>query len=676
MSDIPQGVLSEVLEGAIRGRRLVSAVLTTFRFDPGFFEQEVLSVLLGASVSHAVPLRLMKLEEELRQLEGEVAVFYDANGLTQSGAGSGRLDVRRIPLQHNAIFHSKNIFLLLKERETDDTGHKAMALLAGCLSANLTRSGWWENVEVGHFEEIKEGTPTSLKESLVLYLRWLRDRAPPTVTTAAVTQLLEFLRSTESIDQRVSGGRLLPRFYFTRQQSVVEFIAELAGKDIRGMSLDVLSPYLDSAAESHALQDLIKRCKPIDVHILLPEQAGQVTCRQDLCENIARLPNVTWGRLPENVVRPTKSEDVLSRFVHAKVYRFFRSHPKREIMFVGSANMTRAGLGVGGNMESGFLVETVPTHRPQSWLEPMNRAPVNFADDPLDDDSLDAPPAKLYLRYQWDARLLDAFWDDATPPNSLELAAKGVVLGKVELLPPREWKQLDLELAARIGDALRNSSFIEVLPEGGIPFTVLVLEEGMAGKPSLMQTLTVREILQYWALLTVEQRDAFVELHGAGLIDGAAGSQLVPTQRIVPDTDSMFDRFAGIFHAFNCLGQSVEEALKEKRLRDADYRLFGRKYDSLGTLLDRLLGGVDVIDPVTRYVVFLCAQQLTTRIRKAFPAYWADHGTELAELGDILEKRNALRQDLVSAGDTEMPAFLDWFDKWFMYRAEPVKVQP
>lgn len=46
MTEIPHAVLSEKLEELIDGRRLVAAVFITFRFDPEFFEQQVLPVFL------------------------------------------------------------------------------------------------------------------------------------------------------------------------------------------------------------------------------------------------------------------------------------------------------------------------------------------------------------------------------------------------------------------------------------------------------------------------------------------------------------------------------------------------------------------------------------------------------------------------------------------------------
>ena len=74
------------------------------------------------------------------------------------------------------------------------------------------------------------------------------------------------------------------------------------------------------------------------------------------------------GEFATGGIRGGKSVDARDRFVHAKVYRFFQPQPKREILFVGSANLTNPAHRSGGNLETGFLVELDPARRPDWWL--------------------------------------------------------------------------------------------------------------------------------------------------------------------------------------------------------------------------------------------------------------------------------------------------------------------
>src|SRR5262249_10288110 len=157
---------------------------------------------------------------------------------------------------------------------------------------------------------------------------------------------------------------------------------------------------------------------------------------------------------------------------------------------------------------------------------------------------------------------------------------------------------------------LPGTSFVQARLPGQEPVTILVQEEGLSHKPSLIMTLSAAEILRSWALLTSEQRAAFIEdrLQRDPKIRLELGIENPPPPDPTPET--FFDRFAGIFHGFGCLTRAVAAALEGGREPEAVYRLFGRKYDSLGTLLDRVLSAEGREDDVTRYVTLLCARQV------------------------------------------------------------------
>ena len=75
-SGIRTDVLSEQLQEVIRGRVVKAAVFTTYQFEPGFFEEDVLPLLFEQSFSHVPQIRLIQLEEALLSVE-HLAVYYD-----------------------------------------------------------------------------------------------------------------------------------------------------------------------------------------------------------------------------------------------------------------------------------------------------------------------------------------------------------------------------------------------------------------------------------------------------------------------------------------------------------------------------------------------------------------------------------------------------------------------
>lgn len=677
MTDIPHAVLSRHFGDLLNGRRLVTAIFLTFRFDPGFFEQEILPVFLDIPLSHATAIRMVQLEDALRVLPGHIAVYYDENGLHPSDAGGAKLDMRRVPIRHKvgasgtAIFHPKNVFALVEAKEPDDTGARPRALLVASLSANLTRAGWWENVEVCHIEEIPERSKTRLRDDLLDFLDKLRRKAQSEEEHAALRDIQVFLRDTES-RARSSEGRVLHTHFYGGKQPVAQFLGDVAGDALRGMLLEIISPYFDEAAESKPLWDLIDRFKPREVRIFLPRgRKGEALCGKELYEWVRSLPNVGWGQLPKAMLRLGKAEDAGTRTVHAKVYRFFSLQPKRELLFVGSVNLTNAAHSNGGNVETGFLVEVATPRRPEFWMDPEERRPLEFKFAGEDEGTATSGGTRLRLRYHWDTGAAYAYWDDPKVSPALRVEAQGEELFRLSDLPGRAWAPLPGDDARRLGVLLKSASFLAVHGDGGTPGVLLVQEEGMSHKPSLLMDLSAADILRYWSLLTVEQRAAFLEAKAPELALSDQGADLVAAARLVADENTMFDRFAGIFHAFGCLERAILDALENDHERDATYRLFGKKYDSLGNLLDRVLEGKGATDEVDRYVIVLCAKQLCSEVRATWPDYFRAHAADAKELEQAFEKARPIREALIAKAPDDMEPFLAWFDEWFLQRAKP-----
>jgi hypothetical protein len=160
------------------------------------------------------------------------------------------------------------------------------------------------------------------------------------------------------------------------------------------------------------------------------------------------------------------------------------------------------------------------------------------------------------------------------------------------------------------------------------------------------------------------------------LLVSSEGSDLVTRIKITLDQQTFFDRFAGFFHSFACLEREVREQLLERRENEATYRLFGRKYDSLGTLVDRVVKGEGMSDDVDRYVILLCAEQLLRGLGRDFPEFWKAHSADVEALRSLVARRQDVRERLIAKDPNQMTAFLDWFDRWFVKRASPLEVAP
>ena len=676
MPEIPHGILSEHYQEFMKGRRLIALVFLTFRFDSAFFEQEVLPVFLDIPLSHAPAIKLLQLEDALRSVPDGVAVYYDQNGLVVD-AGSAKLDVKRVPVRHRTgIFHPKNVFVLVEDSEVNETGQRPRVLLVSSLSGNLTRGGWWENVEVCHTEEIREGEFTRLRDDVVGFLEGLERRVGERAAGGhgSVRSIRDFLRRTEQRAQRSTDGVLHTHFYDGRS-SVTAFLRETAGTSIEGINIEIISPYFDSGPVSVPLQELIDQFRPREVRVLLPRKDnGEALCSDGLYEWVRSQAAVSWARLPKNLLRRGRGDEIRQRSVHAKVYRFFSAQPKREILFVGSANLTVPAHHTGGNLETGFVVEVAPQRRPEWWLEADMSRPRGFESREEDEGTAASGGTRLALRFHWNTTEAEVFWDDSSESPLLGVECQGVRLFSIEPLSARIWTALSADSCMTLERVLRSTSILTIIGDGLEPSLLLVQEEGMSHRPSLLFDLSPAEVLRYWSLLTAEQRAVFIEARAPDALFSGEGAALTAAYAHLAGDDTFFDRFAGIFHAFGCFERNVSEALREGREREATYRLFGEKYDSLGTLLNRIVqdNSESKGDPIEHYIISLCTSQLVSELRRNHREYLDVHAADMQRLLERCEAAAQSREVVVARDPDRMPAFLEWFEHWFLRRAVPI----
>lgn len=682
---VPSEVLSDHFQERLSGKRLLGALFLTFEFDAGFFEQQILPVILDTPVSHAEVARLLQLEDALRHVPHGVAVFYDWTGLRSSDHVAPRLDVQRLPVrQATGIFHPKNVLLLTEDLDADENSERQKRMLVGTLSANLTRSGWWENVEACHIEEIEEGSTTRFKDPLLSLLQRLDRLTASDAAGKVLAPYRAFVRTLEQGGFKSKDGWLSPHFYVggvEDGESVVDFLRALIPRDT-GFRMEVISPFFDKAPAASPLAKLQKAFQPEELRVYLPQDVtGKALCSEEMYQYVRDFGHdVSWGNMPEDLLALGRGSEANRRGVHAKVYRFFRPQPKEEYLFLGSANLTAPGhLGKGGNLETGVLVQVDPAARPDFWLRTTRRKPATFEAVTAEDELPVDAPLPVQLRYSWKTHEASGRWDGATPVPRLTLLGSGGPLANDVSWTARTWTALPADVTDRLASELKSTSIIAVRTNDARESRVLVQEEDMALKPELARRLPVRDILHYWALLKPEQRQAFLDSRAGRLTPGELGELMV---RLDDDggqaTNDIFERAAGVFHAFAQLEARVMDAINAGYQGQAAALIFGQRFDSLGTVLDRVLldegaeSAKQQLDDVDRYLVLLCARQLCDFVRDTASDFWGEYAAQAANLEASLARRTILRETLCAREPEQMPEFMNWFDKWFLRRAQVV----
>lgn len=126
-----------------QGGSIEHALFTTFNFDPGFFERNVLPLVCDISVED---LQTKSVDATIRDMyyplkKTQVAVAYD-QGVMQGVSGGG-VRYALLPRQLKfGFFHAKLVVLAGQ----DAIGRPLVAVMVS--SGNLTLSGWADNVEV------------------------------------------------------------------------------------------------------------------------------------------------------------------------------------------------------------------------------------------------------------------------------------------------------------------------------------------------------------------------------------------------------------------------------------------------------------------------------------------------------------------------------------------------
>lgn len=686
----PTRVLSEAFAEKIGGRRVLAALFTTYTLDPAFFELEILPLLFegqtSGGFSPAEKMRRVQLEECLRE-GAEIDVFYDRGGLV-ANAQSATLDFQRIDVNRDrGVFHPKLVFVLV-ENPSAEGGRTTRSLIAAALSANLTRSGWWENLEAGHLEEVeqasKQARRCTFRKDLLEALAVVESSARPRVESAALGKIRNFLEEDApqaGITKAHTKGR-----YYTRLYAGMKPLPEwLRDRQLhrRDWNLEIVSPYFDGE-DARALKTLLTslaRGKWPEVRVLLPiepDGTAAVTAEQFRAVEALNARWSRWSRLPSAVTRSRgagEAEGAAARRVHAKVYRFWR-RGAFDVSLVGSPNLTSAGHNPEHNLEAAFLVNTTDNADGSDWwLKPLDEDQKQFKEKvDSEDDDAERVGLPLSLRYDWQRHEL-SYWLDQDHDGDLRIETIAGSELRTLRRPrrTREWMCCGPRAAEQARALLQATSLVKArtsTARGERHWRVLIREEGMSHKPSLLDRLTAEEILEYWSLLTEAQRQRFLAAR-LETDDALPGTETKKGRSTLQSRQTAFDRFAGVFHAFGRLSAWLDEQLAEERTKAAAIRLFGEKHDSLPVLLRKANDREDR-DMIMVYLMFLSAKQIACRVEDGYPDFWARHREDRRQLAQELKILPRLRQELPILDD-DRTDFLDWYEPTFLTEASSLR---
>ena len=655
-------VLSDAVIDAMQGDRLVAAVFLSFQFSPPFFEDSILAPLCGVDGRGSPIIRRLLLEERLRELQ-DVLVLYDQQGLMPEGPLLQQ--VRAVPVSWSGgVVHAKHALLLTEGKATDGSPRSALLLLT--TSANLTRTGWWQNVEVADIERMAAGTATSLRQDLLDLIAAMRrlegsgDRQP------ALDRAETFVR-----DQLTSAPGL-PRLWLGREP-LARFLADNVAS--RGGRMELVAPFVDDAALPIAR--LAETLAPAETVVRFPvDRDGLGEALASWRDGVRKLPGARFGDLGLDT-RLGKGS-VSLRFVHAKVIRITDTTARKSWVLAGSPNLSQrghAGWQSGApfsNVETAILRESADAGR---WLAPLTGkepAPADVLKEP--EDGL-GQGLLVRVRFDWETGA--AAVRLSGPPCTVDLgpstaAAGGAARASVAVNVRDEWLPLGELATSWLHKELETGNVIAAW-SGELPrANVLVEEHGLAHRRSMVaKNLTAADILRHWSLLSENQRAENLEKRlalGAEDPEAPNGAPALAYDSIGP---TMFDTFSGILHGFLILKTRLRDALAAEQDAAVEAWLLGARHDSVGTLLDKVLEETD--GDAVRHVVFaLCTTELLALAESLRPALLADRPGPVAALRDRVARLEAAWERINDgATPAETPGtFRRWFEQWWYEQQE------
>jgi len=327
-----------------------------------------------------------------------------------------------------------------------------------------------------------------------------------------------------------------------------------------------------------------------------------------------------------------------------------------EFIFAGSPNLTRQGHSGVNNWEAGVLEQSAKPDTRWSLDPVVAGGHEDFvATEPEDDDARGIP---LDLRFDWATLTAEARWW-GKGDESLNLTSSRLDIGTIAVAKTAAWQPVDPHVSDAMSARLPFTSVVLAASSDRMG-PVLVNELNVDQKPLLLDgvELTAAQILEMWALdeRGIQRMLGTLKVKGETTPDTDEFADTLPAR-----TDSIFERFAGVFHGFTSLRRRVTLAVSVGEKKRAASLVYGRSFESLS----RLLRALDLdADPVLAYVVLASAKDFVKWARANYSWMEKGRGHAIAELNQLLKSTQTVRKRLIE-DDPSLADFLTWFDAQF-----------
>jgi hypothetical protein len=669
---IEYSVISDHWTQLIGERRVTHAIFTTFNFEPAFFDLEVVPLLLPGSSGFSPDdrIKLMQVREQLREANIVIDVFYDPHPFGGSEE-TPQLEYTHVSVDLDSrAFHPKLVFLLLEK-----DGEASLVVGAG--SNNLSKMGWWDNIECLHTVEFRLGETIlgHLHSNIGSALGYLANKRTGSASDAqSAVQAIQAFWASQAINEAMMLGKDYgPSFFFNAPDlmdgsaksfpAFIQSVIDEAQLD----EIEIVSPFFadNPANKLHTLF----RSEPMPgIALFLPrDHESKALCTPEYHAIRSEDTQTSWCRWSKDQ-KSVLVGDQQYRRLHAKLFHFISK--EQSWLFAGSVNFTNNAFF--NNAEAGFLLPSVGKRLLQAdqdedvvCIPPEESSPGHEAE-------VRRSAPSMSIAFHWDTRTLKGRADNPVTVTLFDTDNQAVI-ENWQLAP--ETQEIEGKAVRKLSGLLQRVSMVhfEATDEHGESYDagrVLVQQVGWTHKPMDLASLTPQQILSIYAGLSRERRETM--LVNSLMKKLALAGQLGELTRSESDEDDQgfFSEYAQIFQAFRKLGQSLHNEITVENWRQVDYFLTGTGPDSLPNLINGALKLANTpveegtleqasLSQVSAYLLLLSAKETYQK-------------SEFNSRPGVVEQLERVAKELQRAtdrieleGSTDRGAFFRWFEKEF-----------
>lgn len=403
-------------------------IFTTYNYEPDFFDENIVSYLMGFDRKINTIGELQEADEWVRK--NHISVYYDRNAMSP---GTSCLTVPVFPqnIKTGGVFHPKVIIIYgIQKGKRNPCAHLIVS------SCNLTVSGYGRNKEAFECVEINS---SQLAKNVCEFINTLnvngeKDRH---------SDLLSFLKNIKTKNDDVD-------FLWTSSGKGTKLIDYLKNQD--SGDLTIVSPYFDETGPEKLLDKLQNKKKTI----IIPALDGENYNLHLKDYKELKSKNISFQEL-------INEDD--SRFIHAKIIQLGNK------LVVGSYNFTSAAL-EGKNVEAALVFNNSPNLE----LNCKKISESKFLPDEMkvsncDEAGKDNKLPFVYVIVKWQESKIYIYAEDLED-NSYSLRLDGMYEDLVTVLKEEQSINISTEISNHI---LKHKTF-SIFKDGTICFKGLINE--------------------------------------------------------------------------------------------------------------------------------------------------------------------------------------------------------